>query len=130
MSSKVLLRDPIKYVRDRAKSRYKKGPVCEICGIDGSLDFHHYYTMTPLFNKWCKSKGYVVRDVDDILNIRDEFIAEEDDKVYNQTVTLCREHHMKLHSVYGKDPSLATADKQKNWVRIQKEKYEARKLAS
>lgn len=125
-----LLRDKIKYVRDKAKSRYDKGSQCEICEATTSLDFHHYYTMTPLFNKWCKSKGYTVKVVDDILKIRDEFILEEEDKVYHQTVTLCHDHHLKLHSVYGKDPALSTAEKQKNWVRIQKEKYEARKLAS
>jgi len=130
MSATTLLRDPIKYVRDRAKSRYDKGSQCEICEATTSLDFHHYYTMTPLFNKWCKSKGYTVKVVDDILKIRDEFIHEEEDKVYHQTVTLCHEHHLKLHSVYGKDPALSTAEKQKNWVKIQKEKYEARKLAS
>lgn len=130
MSGTTLLRDPIKYVRDRAKSRYKKASQCEICETMESLDFHHYYTMTPLFNKWCKEKGYRVKVVDDILKIRDEFILEEEDKVYNQTVTLCHNHHMKLHSVYGKDPALFTADKQKNWVKIQKEKHETRKLAS
>jgi hypothetical protein len=130
MSNSKLLRDPIKYVRDRAKARYKKGTYCEICSTTESLDFHHYYTMTPLFNKWCKEKGYTVKVVDDILKIRDEFIVEQEDKIYNQTVTLCHPHHMQLHGVYGKDPSLATAEKQKNWVRIQKEKYEARKLAS
>ena len=126
----ALLRDPIKYVRDRAKAKYNKGPHCEISETTENLDFHHYYTMTPLFNKWCKEKGYTVRNVDDILAIRDQFIEEESDKVYEQTVTLCHEHHMKLHSVYGKDPALPTAEKQKNWVRIQKEKHEARKLAS
>jgi hypothetical protein len=130
MSGTTLLRDPIKYVRDRAKSRYEKASQCEICEVTESLDFHHYYTMTPLFNQWCKSKGYTVKTVDDILKIRDEFILEEEDKVYNQTVTLCHDHHLRLHSVYGKDPALFTADKQKNWVKIQKEKYETRKLAS
>lgn len=130
MSDSKLLRDPIKYVRDRAKARYKKGPECEICGTTEKLDFHHYYTMTPLFNKWCKLKGYSVKVVDDILKIRDEFILDEEDKIYNQTVTLCHDHHMKLHSVYGKDPALTTAEKQKNWVKIQREKDEARKLAS
>ena len=130
MSGTTLLRDPIKYVRDRAKSRYEKGSHCEICGATESLDFHHYYTMTPLFNKWCKSKGYVVKVVDDILKIRDEFILEEEDKVYNQTATLCHDHHLRLHSVYGKDPALFTAEKQKNWVKIQKEKHETRKLVS
>jgi hypothetical protein len=130
MSGTTLLRDPIKYVRDRAKSRYNKGSHCEICETTENLDFHHYYTMTPLFNKWCKDKKYTVKVVDDILAIRDEFITEEADKVFNQTVTLCHEHHMKLHSVYGKDPALTTASKQMNWVRIQREKHEARKLAS
>jgi hypothetical protein len=128
MSGASLLRDPIKYVRDRAKSKYEKGSQCEICESTESLDFHHYYTMTPLFNKWCKDKGFTVKTVDDILAIRDIFIEEEHDKVYNQTVTLCHEHHLKLHSVYGKDPTLTTATKQMNWVRIQKEKHEARKL--
>lgn len=130
MSGTTLLRDPIKYVRDRAKARYKKGSHCEICGAIENLDFHHYYTMTPLFNKWCKEKKYTIKVVDDILAIRDEFISDEEDKVYNQTVTLCHEHHMKLHSVYGKDPALFTAEKQMNWVRIQREKHEARKLDS
>ena len=126
MSGAPLLREPIKYIRDRAKARYNKGSECEICSSIESLDFHHYYTMTPLFNRWTKAKGYIVKVEDDILKIRDEFIQEEEDKVYNQTVTLCHLHHMKLHSVYGKDPALATAEKQKNWVRIQKEKYETR----
>jgi len=82
MSGATLLRDPIKYVRDRAKARYKKGAQCEICGTTENLDFHHYYTMTPLFNKWCKMKGYAVKVVDDILKIRDEFISEEEDKAH------------------------------------------------
>lgn len=130
MSGAALLRDKIKYVRDKAKARYRKGSQCEICDSTENLDFHHYYTMTPLFNKWCKDKKYTIKTVDDILGIRDEFIADEEDKIYNQTVTLCHEHHMKLHGVYGKDPALFTAEKQKNWVRIQREKHETRKLAS
>lgn len=129
MTSKPLLRDPIKYIRDKAKSRYDKGSSCEICESTENLDFHHFYTMVPLYNQWIKTKGYKVHDVDDILAIRDEFIEENADKIYNETVTLCHEHHMKLHNVYGKHPNLGTATKQKNWVRIQREKYEARKLA-
>lgn len=124
-----LLRYSVKYIRDKAKARYKKGSYCEICGSTEKLDFHHYHTMTPLYNKWLRTKGYTVRTEEDILAIRDEFIADEEDKLYNQTTTLCHDHHMKLHSVYGKDPTLATAEKQKNWVRIQQEKYEARNMA-
>lgn len=125
----TLLRDPIKYVRDRAKSKYVKGSQCEICGVEENLDFHHYYTMTILFKNWLTKKGYVINEVDDILSIRDEFIAEEEDKIYSQTVTLCHSHHMKLHSIYGKHPALGTATKQINWVQIQKEKHETRQLA-
>jgi len=28
-----------------------------------------------------------------------------------------------LHSIYGRNPSLGTATKQKNWVEIQREKH-------
>lgn len=126
----TLLREEIKYIRDRAKAKYNKGTICEVCGTSEQLDFHHYYTMTPLWNKWKKERSLVIRTVDDILAVRDEFISDQHDKVYNETVTLCRTHHALLHSVYGKDPSLATAEKQKNWVRIQREKHEARILAT
>lgn len=123
--SEALLRDPIKYVRDRAKSKYEKGSSCEICKTTENLDFHHYYSMTPLFNKWLKENGHTIKTVDDIMSIRDDFIADEHDKVYNLTVTLCHTHHMKLHSVYGKHPSLGTAKKQMRWVEKQREKNEA-----
>ena len=41
-----LKRDLVKYVRDRAKSRYKKDVECYICGNKESLDYHHYYSLT------------------------------------------------------------------------------------
>ncbi len=43
-----LKRDVVKYVRDKAKSKYKKGSACEICGETEQLDFHHFYSLTPL----------------------------------------------------------------------------------
>jgi hypothetical protein len=123
-------RIPVKYIRDKAKARYQKGSSCEICGVTEELDFHHYYTLTPLFEKWCRDNKISIATDEDVLAIRDRFIAEHEKELYEETVTLCHSHHMKLHSVYGKDPSLATAEKQKNWVRIQKEKHEARILAT
>ena len=36
-------RDLVKYVRDKAKSQYKKGNTCYICGNTENLDFHHFY---------------------------------------------------------------------------------------
>lgn len=124
--SQNLARVPIKWVRDKAKARYQKGTECEICGDTKELDFHHYHTLTPLFEKWCKEKKLTVVSDDDVKAVRDQFIEEHIRELYEETVTLCHKHHMLLHSVYGKDPILATAPKQKNWVRIQREKHEAR----
>ncbi len=118
-----LKRDKIKYVRDRAKSAYKKAGFCYICNKTENLDFHHYHTMTVMFDKWLKDNKIVIRTVDDILGVRDKFIEEKHDEVYNQTVTLCHPHHMQLHSIYGKDPALSTAEKQKRWVEKQREKH-------
>lgn len=123
-------RIPIKWVRDRAKGRYKKGCKCEICDKEEDLDFHHFYTLTPLFERWCKLNKIVIRTDEDVIAIRDEFIEKHQQELYEETVTLCHEHHMKLHSVYGKNPNLGTAPKQKRWVKTQREKYEAGKLAS
>ena len=53
---KKLKRDPVKYIRDRAKSKYEKGTECEICGIQADLDFHHYYSLAPLLREWLKKK--------------------------------------------------------------------------
>ncbi len=113
----------IKHVRDKAKAKYPKGTECRICGTTEQLEFHHYYTMTPLFEKWCKNKKYPITTDEEVIAIRDEFIAEESDKVYNQTVTLCKPHHLKLHSIYGKEPSLGTAEKQARWVALQRDKH-------
>lgn len=117
-----LKRDPIKFVRDKAKARYNKGSECFICGSKEKLDFHHYYTLTPLFNKWLRDNKIVIKTDEDVLAVRDRFIAEHMPELYDHAVTLCHDHHLKLHSIYGKDPSLVTATKQMNWVRIQREK--------
>lgn len=117
-----LKRDPIKFVRDKAKARYEKGTECFICGSTERLDFHHYYTLTPLFNKWLRTEKIVIKTDEDVIAVRDRFIAEHMPELYEHAVTLCHDHHLKLHSIYGKDPPLTTAEKQKRWVGIQREK--------
>ena len=119
-----LKRDLVKYVRDRAKSQYHKASSCAICGSDEKLDFHHYYSMTEMLEKWLARNKHNPRTAEEIMAIRDIFIAEHHTEVYDSTVTLCHVHHLKLHSVYGKRPSLATANKQPNWVEKQRIKYE------
>jgi len=123
---KKLKRDPIKYIRDRAKSKYEKGSQCYICGKTTSLDFHHFYSLSPLLTQWLKKKRVErpTHYTDEYIVIwRDEFIEENQAELYEHTVTLCHEHHLELHSIYGRNPSLGTAKKQANWVEIQREKH-------
>lgn len=117
-----LKRDLIKYCRDAAKSKYKKGTSCYICGTSDNLDFHHFYSLTELLNKWLRVNKLNPTTVDEILVLREKFIAEHYDELYKHAVTICHPHHLKLHSLYGKNPSLATAEKQKRWVEIQRGK--------
>lgn len=108
-----LKRLAVKYVRDLAKSSYKKGDYCEICGSKTDLEFHHYYSMTALLEKWILQKGY---KEEDIISVREEFIAEHTTHIYEDTVTLCKTCHKKLHKIYGIKPNLGTGEKQKRWV--------------
>ena len=117
-----LKRDIVKYVRDRAKSAYDKDSECKICGSTEELDFHHFYGMTELLEKWLKENGITINTVDDIMGVRDRFIEEEHTKVYDETVTLCHTHHLKLHSIYGKKPNLTTGPKQERWVQKRRKK--------
>lgn len=130
ISNKNFKRDPIKFVRDKAKARYKKGTECYICGSTKELDFHHFYSLTPLFHKWVKENNIPLKTDEDVLAVREQFIAEHHAELYDEARTLCHEHHLKLHSVYGKHPPLATAKKQKRWVEIQREKHGLPKLDS
>lgn len=119
-----LSRYAVKFIRDKAKSRYIKGTACEICGSTEDLDFHHYYSLAELFNRWVLKKGYKVDTDEQVIAIRDEFIAEHEYELFDAAVTLCDHHHNgSLHKIYGKAPGLGTAKKQMRWVAIQKEKY-------
>ena len=111
-----LKRDKIKYIRDRAKSAYVKDEECYICGGNESLDFHHFLSVTELLDKWIKVKKLVILTAEDMMEMRDEFIEVHHKEIYDDTVTLCHTHHLKLHSIYGKKPTLVTGPKQKRWV--------------
>ena len=119
----TLKRDIVKYVRDKAKSKYKKDTHCYICGSTENLDFHLFYGLTELLESWLKERDVTVKTEEEILELREIFIKENEDKVYKQAVTLCHMHHLKLHNIYGKRPKLLTAKKQQNWVEIQRKKY-------
>ena len=116
----TLKRDPVKYVRDKAKSKYEKGSECYICGETDNLDFHHYHSMSPLLHQWIKKNN---KPMEYIVAWREDFIEEHWKEIYEDTVTLCHTHHLRLHSIYGKDPALSTAKKQERWVEIQRDKH-------
>ena len=118
-----LSRDLIKWVRDKAKSKYKKDSKCFICGSSEALDFHHFYSMTEMLKIWLRKNKFSPTTDDEIISLRDEFIESHTLEIYEKTVTLCHEHHLKLHSIYGKNPALATAEKQARWVVKQRDKY-------
>lgn len=114
---------PVKFIRDKAKSAYQKDNKCFVCGSEDNLDFHHFYSLTPLFNKWCRQNKITIHTDEDVLEIRDRFIQEHHSELYEEAVTICNSLHEKLHSIYGKAPSLGTAKKQKRWIEKQKEKH-------
>ena len=118
-------RDEIKYIRDISKSAYKKANACYICDSDKDLQFHHFYSMTLLWNKWKKEEDITITSIDDMLKYREIFKEKFNDEIYNKTITLCKFHHMeKLHKIYGKVPALSTAEKQQRWCEKQKIKYQ------
>jgi hypothetical protein len=111
-----LKRLEVKYIRDGAKAAYTKDTECYICGALEDLQLHHYYTVTLLWEKWKRTNKIVIQDAEHIMRIRDDFVSEYYTEMYDETVTLCKFHHMdRLHKVYGKVPSLITAKKQKKW---------------
>jgi hypothetical protein len=122
MANSTLKRFPVKYIRDRAKSAYVKDTQCYICGIESPLDLHHFHSVSQLFKKWCKLHEIVIEDLEDILAHRDNFITDHNSELYDDVRTLCKMHHKRLHTVYGQDPSLATAPKQARWCDKQKDK--------
>ena len=118
-----LKRDLVKYVRDKAKAKYQKGTECFICGSEENLDFHHFYGLTELLDIWLAKNKIIISTAEDIMDVRDTFIEEHMTELYDEAVTLCHTHHLKLHSIYGKRPKLVTALKQKRWVGKQRDKH-------
>merc|ERR1711871_8844 len=101
--------DLVKYVRDKAKSRYRKNNKCYICGETENLDFHHFFGLTELLEHWIQKQGIKVETEEDILSAREIFIEKHEKELYDEAVTLCHMHHLRLHSIYGKRPKLVTA---------------------
>lgn len=126
MASNTNNRIAIKWIRDKAKSAYIKMPCCHICAATEDLELHHTNSLTNLFEKWCREKGYSYDTDEEVLAIREEFIDTHHKEIYEDVYTLCNKHHVALHRVYGKSPPLHTANKQVQWVEKQKAKAEGK----
>ena len=116
-------RIPVKWVRDRAKAAYDKKDFCHICNTHADLELHHTHSLTLLLNNWAISSGYDISTDAGILTVRDEFIETHHKEIYEDVYTLCNKHHVALHSVYGKAPTLLSASKQGKWIEDQKAKF-------
>lgn len=119
-----LKRLPVKYIRDRAKSRYKKDPCCYICSSTGVLDLHHLYTVDVLVSKWLEKEKIKIETSEDIIAVRDDFIGQHEYEMFEYVRTLCRDCHKRLHSIYGQKPLLSTAPKQERWIDRQRAKFQ------
>ena len=58
-----------------------------------------------------------------MLAIRDSFISEHHEEIYDLVYTLCNRHHVQLHGIYGKSPPPSSVMKQKRWIDLQCEKH-------
>jgi hypothetical protein len=116
-------RIPIKHIRDGAKARYPKKEYCAICDTTELLELHHYTSLTNLLEGWQKKEGIPLNTDEQVLEIRDRFIAEHEYELYTAVAVLCEDHHRRLHAVFGKSPPLSTSKKQERWVLIQKDKH-------
>ena len=95
----TLKRDLVKYVRDKAKSKYKKGTECFICGSQENLDFHHFYGLTELLETWLRKNKITIENEADILALRERFMAENTQKSMRSS-HLMSWYHLRLHSIY------------------------------
>lgn len=117
MAKNTNKRTATKHIRDGIKSNYQKGDKCEVCGISEDLELHHYHTVSLLLDQYCSRNGIVLKTDEDALAMRDEFYKAHWHELVDDMATLCNKHHVQLHSIYGKQPSLSTVDKQRNWVK-------------
>lgn len=120
-----LKRLPLKYIRDYIKRDYKIRDCCYICGCTESLELHHLYSVSELFNNWCdKNKIRSIDTEEQILELRVLFATEFEEQLSHKNLfTLCSSHHKRLHNIYGQRYPNHLVPKVKNWLDIQKDKH-------
>lgn len=117
-------RSVVKWIRDLAKSHYAKASSCAVCGVEHGLEFHHYNTVSLIVKNYVQVNRVSIDTKEDILAMREAFLKEMWHEMVEDAVTLCEPHHKLLHKLYGKEPSLSSAAKQRVWVEKQRAKFE------
>lgn len=121
-----LKRLPVKYVRDFIKKDYVYSDSCYICGKTDSLELHHLYSISELWNSWLE-KYKIDSDkltLERIQKLRVTFYEEHKHLLGPVNLyTLCKNHHLRLHSIYGARYSNWRSEKVKVWLDSQKNKF-------
>lgn len=121
-----LKRLPVKYVRDFIKKDYVYGTECFICGEKQSLELHHLYSISELWNEWL-AKYKIDSDrltIERVMALREVFYEEHKHLLGPKNLyTLCKTHHLRLHSIYGARYSNWRSEKVKSWLESQKDKF-------
>ena len=113
----------VKWIRDKAKSAYEKQSQCYICKSTSELELHHLHSITWLLESWAKRNNIDISTDQAVLAIRDSFISEHHEEIYDLVYTLCNRHHVQLHGIYGKSPPPSSVMKQKRWIDLQQQKH-------
>jgi hypothetical protein len=123
MNEKKLKRDPVKYIRDFMKSNYKAKECCYICGSHENIELHHLYSVAELWHAWTKANKIVINTDEDVLDCRESFIQDNSMYLGNEHLySLCKPHHQRLHSLYGKSYSNYMSKRVKQWLEAQRDK--------
>ena len=109
-------RTQIKYIRDGVKNNYVYDTKCAICNSSKNLELHHLYTLFYLLQNFQCDQSLSKEE------FRKLFIEKYYKELVEDTVTLCEDHHTRLHKIYGKTPLLSTANKQLSWIKKQHDK--------
>lgn len=117
-------------VRDYIKKDYIKDDKCFICGSASNLDLHHLYSLSELLNSWLDTNKITeINTVSRANSLRELFVTDNAVALSNNNlVTLCKIHHNMLHTIYGQRYSNYLVPKITNWLTIQKDKHEQRRI--
>jgi hypothetical protein len=117
-------REPVKWLRDGMKSQYKARETCYICGSKESIELHHIYSVSELWNTWLKQNKLSVSCDEEVIALRKQFEADNEEYLHNGNLySLCKSHHVRLHQLFGKSYSNYIAKKVITWLDNQKIKY-------